>query len=713
VVNSAPLAGGRRGRAPTAGRKSNDADMGPIALVYPPTCDPTAPYLAVPMLTAFLRSRGARVLPVDANAEAYDRLLRRAPLEAVRDRLRSRLAELEAAPSLGHADQRLYATLWGARGDAEWAPEVIEGAVADLRDREAFFDPARYDRAVRAVEAALRAVSAAYAPLELSFTAYRTPFSLLTAEEIARDAAPGRDPFRDYALELGARLREAGVRAVGISMVFPGQVQPAYSLAFALREALGPGVHLTAGGPALTQLLVRIKGDAAALARALGPFDSAVCYEGETPLWRLLEALEAGREPAGIPNVVLKGRALCPGGTLEDLRALPPPDFDGLPLEKYLSPSLVLPYDPTRGCYWGVCTFCHYGLAERGTAPYKERDVAAAVGHLRALAERHRTPYFYLSQDSVAPKTLLKLADALAEAGGGLRWATDLKPEKYLTAERAERLKRGGALACALGVESASPRVLKLINKGAPVEVVTDVIGRLHAAGVGVEAMCFTDFPTETAREAAATVDYLNEQHARVSLFILGQFDLTPGSIAAQRPAEFGLRETWRVEGDEFGVGLFYEEARRPKRPAEAARLEEAIGELSGRWLLRRYPWAGSLSTAHTLLWYDRFGPGVFRDLAGRAPAAAAAPEWRAAARFDVAGVGAASADAEANLWQELVYGRRAVSRALYDELASALPRARPAPRAWRYGPERAPRPDGRRPRHAPNHATLRRPSWS
>ena len=57
-----------------------------IALVYPPTCDPTAPYLAVPALTGFLRANGVEVLPVDANVEAYDALLRRAPMEALRER---------------------------------------------------------------------------------------------------------------------------------------------------------------------------------------------------------------------------------------------------------------------------------------------------------------------------------------------------------------------------------------------------------------------------------------------------------------------------------------------------------------------------------------------------------------------------------------------------------------------------------------------------
>jgi len=53
-----------------------------VALVYPPTCDPTAPYLAVPMLAGFLRAHGKSVLPVDANIEAFDALLARKGLKA-------------------------------------------------------------------------------------------------------------------------------------------------------------------------------------------------------------------------------------------------------------------------------------------------------------------------------------------------------------------------------------------------------------------------------------------------------------------------------------------------------------------------------------------------------------------------------------------------------------------------------------------------------
>src|SRR4051812_33295663 len=99
-----------------------------VALVYPPTCDPTAPYLAVPMLTGFLRSQGVAVVPIDANVEAYDGLLRGEPLAALADRLETRLAALDRRASLDHGEQLAYHALWSARGDARSVPGAIDDA---------------------------------------------------------------------------------------------------------------------------------------------------------------------------------------------------------------------------------------------------------------------------------------------------------------------------------------------------------------------------------------------------------------------------------------------------------------------------------------------------------------------------------------------------------------------------------------------------------
>lgn len=689
-----------------------------VALVYPPTCDPTAPYLAVPMLTGFLRANGVEVLPIDANVEAFDALLDPGALGALRDRLEARLAELDRKPSLAHAEQLEYAALVATRADAHAVAAGIAQAKATFRDEVSFHDPDAYASAVTTVDAALRVVSATHYPLHLDFTAYRTPFGLTTMEEVERASRPGADPFDDYVMgTLIPRLREAKVDVVGLSVCFPGQLQPAYAFALKIKREL-PHVHVTCGGPGITQMLIRLTGKR--LARALGPFDSACVFEGEHTLLGLVRALEEKRPLRECSNVVVRDKLMgarwLSGHGMEDLKALPPPDFDGLPLATYFAPRLVLPYDPTRGCYWGKCTFCHYGLAEVGTAAYREREVAAITEHLRSLSEKHGTRYFYLSQDSVAPKTIVKLAQAIVDAGLDIRWATDLKPEKYLTKERAETLRKAGAVACALGVESGSDRVLKLIDKGAPVAVVSTVVDHLAGAGIAAEAMCFTDFPTETHEEALSTLDFLGDRSDRLAVYIVGEFGLTHGSLVAQSPDRFGIRETWELEGDHLGLGIFFAPESPWKSDDERADVNEQLEELSSGWALRTYPWAGAVSTAHTIMYYDRRGPGVFRELAERGLreeilGASTQPPFESDLRFDPRAA-ARAGEHEGAIWSTLVNEQRRVSREAYEELAARAPSLRPRPVriAFRAGEEPTPvargkaaKPRGRRPSHASN----------
>jgi hypothetical protein len=188
------------------------------------------------------------------------------------------------------------------------------------------------------------------------------------------------------------------------------------------------------------------------------------------------------------------------------------------------------------------------------------------------------------------------------------------------------------------------------------------------------------------------TVRFVRGVERDISLFILGRFDLTHGSLIAQKPGEFGIKEVWQVEGDLLGTGLFFAERQRSKRPEQHEKLEEAVGDLAAGWQLRRYPWAGALSTAHTMLWYREHGKDVFRRL--RAAPATRLPGARAktfAARYDVARVAAVSAEKEGEIWEELVHRRRKVGRAPYEELAAALPHAWPEPGKWRVEAGREP----------------------
>jgi hypothetical protein len=637
-----------------------------IALIYPPSADPTAPYISVPLLTGYLRSKGLAVLPVDANIEAWDRFLRKESLSVVRDRLERRWKRQKKKKSLSHTDQLAWIHLDRARAGAEATCGSIDDAVAVMRDGSGrrFYDPAQYEDALMTIENALELISAAWTPLALDFSSYRTPFSLLDLNEIAADAEPERNPFHEYFRDLAERLAGQAPDVIGISMVFTNQLQPAYSLAMQLRRAI-PAAHITAGGPAITQILLRLP--ETQRDSALGPFHSAIVCEGEKALLDLASDVDRGDPPAG----VIRGETGADPGTI------PAPDFEGLPLNKYLSPEPVLPYDPTRGCYWGKCAFCHYGLARTGTAPYRERPARQVLEHLRHLSEKHHCRVFYFSQDTIHPNSALRLAGLFSEAKAPWKWASDIRPEPLLTADSCRALAEGGALAFSLGIESAAERVLKLINKGVRPRDIAAVVEHLADAGIAVEAMTFTGFPTETGAEALATIRFLEALRDKLSLFICGEFSLGSGSLVAQQPDRFGIDELWTVGGDTFIRTLFYTESGPALSSGEVEAIDRAITRLSGAFRLHRYPWAGSLSTAHTLLWYNRFGPAVFRDLARDLPARR---NRKPRDRHGLLNLSIQAHENEAAIWQILIHEKRAVSRRAYQAMANHYPKVKGRP---------------------------------
>ncbi len=635
-----------------------------VALIYPPVADPTMPYVALPLLTAVLRQAGHEVWPIDANAEAVAHLLTRERVAELAAHVRERFARLDRRASLSHAEQLAYVHLADALPAATALPDAIGEAVAVLRDPLRFYDPRAYGRAADLVEAAFELASAAYTPLEVSLRGYRTPFSWLTPAEVAREGLPARDPFAPWtALHLLPRLAEAGVEAVGVSIAFPGQLQPAWSLATAVREEL-PGVLLLAGGPAVTQRVLPLPDPTR---RALlGPFDAIVLGEGEVTLPALLAEAAAGRRPQGVIQ----------GEPVADLSGVPSPDYAGLDLAPYLSPEPVLPYDATRGCYWGRCAFCHYGPVAHGTARYRERPLEHLVPALADLRGRGAR-VVYLSHDTLAPRLALRLARAIKGAALDVAWACDVRPEPAL-AKGAAELAAGGALAFSLGLESGCQRVLTAMDKGTRVETMSRVSLALAAAGVAVEAMTFTDFPGETRDEALATFAWLDAHRGALSLFVCGTFGLTSGALVASEPARFGLAETWSVAGDELGTGLFWREARPSKADDDRAVVEQALDRVARRWRLRPYPWAGSLSTAHTLLWYARFGPGVFRSGGPARPRELFEAWGGPRPRYDVDRLSEVTAANEAAIWSRLVGTERRVSRDAWSRLADACPRATP-----------------------------------
>jgi radical SAM superfamily enzyme YgiQ (UPF0313 family) len=641
-------------------------------LIHPPFADPTQPYLSLPTLKGYLREHGLDARVLDLNVEAVHWLL--AP-ERVRDlahHLGTRFLALDKLDELSFEQQREYRALVEARMRIERVIEADPPPIQVLQDAEAFYDAERYLWARRQMEDFFAALSAVHYPFVLDpnrATHGVLPWSYDLLERYAEQGSPLPafyaevfDGPADWADWSGTPpfVPLEDVEFVGISIAFPSQVPEALHLA-RLAKQRAPHAFVALGGPALHQIAIHAPEELRS--RMLGFADGLGLFEGEETLRQLFPRLEAWRaatasgDAAGafaaletVPNLLLRDPAtgqtrLGPRHTM-DLRDVPPPDYGDLDLDRYLAPSRTLLYAPTRGCYWGKCSFCYYGLTETATAKYREVPPEKAASDLAILAQRYGVKNVYLSVDVLSPRYAVALAEALLERGTKIRWHCDLKVERYFTPERVELLHRAGLRAVAFGIESGNDRVLELMRKGADRATLTEVNRLFHAAGIATQWMTFTDHPGESIAEALETVAWVEAEEEYVDSFIIGRFGLEAGAHVAQEPERYGVKRIYFAEGDDLRLYALFEQ--RGPKPSEAERekLERAVEQLSSRYALKSYPWAGAVSTHHTFLHFLRYGQRVFRHHFQRAPAAlhSRPPEARPASihglrtrpRFDI-----------------------------------------------------------------------------
>jgi anaerobic magnesium-protoporphyrin IX monomethyl ester cyclase len=327
-------------------------------LFFPPHWEPMMPHLALPSLTAYLRSRGVEVIQRDLNAEVFDQVLSSRHLRMVANQLR-RERKRVARKRLSDAATKAYTELldWGQEHGKELARDV-DGAKETMRS-ERFFDPQPSLQAFLTLVKGLWLASAPYYPSELHFAGYSSASPPYVSRAI-RAAVRDRDlnVFRNLLqVSVLPQIRREQPDLVGISLTSADQVIAGFTLASLIKEA-GLPTHVVLGGKMVT--CWRDQLPRAAVLWDL--FDSAVVCEGEVALLRLVEALDRGQDLSSVPNLMYRAPnspqdepQICVNEvkTPEPTEALPVPDFDGLPLDLYLSPVRVLPVSASRGCYWG------------------------------------------------------------------------------------------------------------------------------------------------------------------------------------------------------------------------------------------------------------------------------------------------------------------------------------------------------------------------
>jgi radical SAM superfamily enzyme YgiQ (UPF0313 family) len=297
----------------------------------------------------------------------------------------------------------------------------------------------------------------------------------------------------------------------------------------AIKE-ISPHVKIIVGGPHATVHYEKL---------ALNPhIDVVVVGEGEDTVQELAPALLNGNNLHPIKGIAFKngGGVTFTGSRepIQDLNHLPFPAFELLDLPKYytmmtmapLGPRRCLPIFTSRGCPYR-CIYCHkiFGKQFRPRSP---QNIIAEIKHMK---EQFGVSEFEVLDDifNLDVKRMHEMLDLIIEEKLNIKFSfpnglrSDLLDEESII-----KLKKAGAVHLCFAVETASPRLQKLIRKNNKLDKIAENIEIAHRHRIYTVGLFMMGFPTETEEELLLTMNFaLQSKLSQANFYLVIPFEKT------------------------------------------------------------------------------------------------------------------------------------------------------------------------------------------
>ncbi len=361
--------------------------------------------------------------------------------------------------------------------------------------------------------------------------------------------------------ELTKAIIEHQPELVLLSIPFPGNLFGGLRIGQWLKQHQ-PAIKIAMGGGYVNTELRELKD-----ARIFQFCDYISLDDGDLPIKYLLEHLQGKRDLNELKRTFVSQNnsvTFIDNNTEKDIpqKELGIPDYSDIEWDKYISVVEVanpmfrlwsdgkwLKLTLAHGCYWGKCTFCDGSLDY--IKRYEPSPISMVVDRMERLIEQTGLRGFHFVDEAAPPALLKELSIEILKRGMKVVWWTNIRFEKNFNADLCQLLKQSGCIAVAGGLEVASPRVLKLINKGVTLEQVSNVAANLSQVGIMVHAYLMYGFPSQTAQETIDALEVVRQlfQAGVIESGFWHQFALTAHSPVGLSPEKYGINITDGLNG--------------------------------------------------------------------------------------------------------------------------------------------------------------------
>ncbi|WP_424965389.1 B12-binding domain-containing radical SAM protein [Dinoroseobacter sp. S375] len=507
-----------------------------VELIFPPPWDTSQPYLSVPSLAAELQKFGITCHQTDLNLEFHDYLNGFSTTENLTEILRRKAS--------GREDNEAVAARWALAS----LPSLKENTdyFSHVMRSQMFYEPAQYGRAHRHLQKVCDVWSAAFHPTVLTPITFRANLNAETAEEWKKFVTDEqRNPVLEFARNYCKTWADDPPNLFGISVVYNDQLLPSLTIAEQVKLHF-PDAKVILGGHAISQCSRLHWREVLA---NFGCVDFLSIDDGYEHLRAVARSIDTQSEVPPLPNLIQRSNDTEPRITTprtESFNAPARPAYEGLPLERYHSPSVMLSFKTSKGCKWGKCTFC----SESAFKEYSETDIDRTVSAIASYVTTHGLTFVNFADSDISSERFLELSRAIIEQGLEISWSIRARFDPRFTAEILEIGAQSGCKKIYFGLESASQRLLKKMKKGTALHNVRRILDICYELGIHTHLFSFMGFPTETKEEARKTKEFLWENISKISSFNIGVFQLRKFSDVFFEREELGLATADSRVGD-------------------------------------------------------------------------------------------------------------------------------------------------------------------
>ncbi|MBR4839879.1 MAG: radical SAM protein [Paludibacteraceae bacterium] len=354
---------------------------------------------------------------------------------------------------------------------------------------------------------------------------------------------------------LDEKIKESEAQLVGFSVPFPGCLYAALRCGQYLKKHY-PGIKVVIGG-GFPNTELRHLSDS----RIFQYADYITLDDGELPIQRLTEYMAGKCQAKDLIRTyyIEEGKLIYSGNDDENIPFSEngTPNFSGLKMDLYLSMTdMVNPMHKlwscgkwnkmvmAHGCYWAKCAFCDTTIDY--ICRYDAPKATLIVDRMESIIAQTGETGFHFTDEALPPKLLKEVAEEILRRKLTVSFWGNVRFEKSYTQELCDLLSDAGCVAVSGGLEVASDRLLKLMNKGVSIGQAAESARHFTNAGIMVHTYLMYGFPGETLQETINAIEVVRQLFCEglVQSAFWHRYAMTEHSPSGQNPEKFNVRRT-------------------------------------------------------------------------------------------------------------------------------------------------------------------------